>query len=290
MGNITVISPEEIKKGDSQNITADLSKFDIAGAQTDLAVQSLVPYESIKSTEEQNNALAAMKLANAVSKAIEERRTVLVKPFNEAVKKINAYAKDLTGKIDTKVGTIKTVVLQFQKDEEAKALKLRTEKRIEALESIGFIKNESQKSFSREDVGTLSFSEITSLDDTIFSTILEGFNNKIKENAEKALKEIEQEDELFDVFGSDEDKAEVSQKVEEAKAVVSAPASAYTGSVGPSKLKGTTKTWVHEITNEADVPREYMMVDDAKIKAAIKEGMRSIPGVRIYQKESLTLR
>lgn len=44
-----------------------------------------------------------------------------------------------------------------------------------------------------------------------------------------------------------------------------------------------SRKWVHEVTNAADVPLQYLMVNDAAIKAAIAGGTREIPGVRIYE-------
>lgn len=44
-----------------------------------------------------------------------------------------------------------------------------------------------------------------------------------------------------------------------------------------------SRKWVHEVTNAAEVPRQYLMVNDAAIKAAIAGGTREIPGVRIYE-------
>lgn len=46
----------------------------------------------------------------------------------------------------------------------------------------------------------------------------------------------------------------------------------------------TTRTaWKHEITDATKIPREYLMPNDAAIKAAVKAGVREIAGVRIYQ-------
>ena len=41
--------------------------------------------------------------------------------------------------------------------------------------------------------------------------------------------------------------------------------------------------WVHEVTNPDEVPRQYLMVNEAAIKAAVAGGQRTIPGVRIYE-------
>jgi hypothetical protein len=43
------------------------------------------------------------------------------------------------------------------------------------------------------------------------------------------------------------------------------------------------KTWKAEVTDEGAVPREYCTVDTRKINAAVKAGVREIPGVRIFE-------
>lgn len=55
----------------------------------------------------------------------------------------------------------------------------------------------------------------------------------------------------------------------------------------PTSLR---KAWKYEVTEPMDVPRSYLTVDDAAVKAAIKQGVRSIPGIRIYEEQSLALR
>lgn len=59
-----------------------------------------------------------------------------------------------------------------------------------------------------------------------------------------------------------------------------------------SALATTQKRWTFEIEEggEAIVPQVYWSIDRAKIATAVKNGVRSIPGVRIYQQESLVVR
>lgn len=45
------------------------------------------------------------------------------------------------------------------------------------------------------------------------------------------------------------------------------------------------KTWKHRVVDMALVPREYMTPDDVKIAQVVKAGLRSIPGVEIYETE-----
>lgn len=51
-----------------------------------------------------------------------------------------------------------------------------------------------------------------------------------------------------------------------------------------SGVKATaSRKWVHEVTDAQQVPRQYLMVNEAAIKAAIAGGAREIPGVRIFE-------
>ena len=50
------------------------------------------------------------------------------------------------------------------------------------------------------------------------------------------------------------------------------------------------KIWKFELTDGTQVPREFMMVNETAIRRAIMDGVREIPGVRIYQEESISIR
>jgi len=43
------------------------------------------------------------------------------------------------------------------------------------------------------------------------------------------------------------------------------------------------KEWRFEVEEEAAVPREYLMVDLSRIRQAVKDGIRNIPGVKIFE-------
>jgi hypothetical protein len=40
----------------------------------------------------------------------------------------------------------------------------------------------------------------------------------------------------------------------------------------------------------AAVPLGYLTIDDAAVKGAIRDGIREIPGIRIYQDERFTIK
>lgn len=62
--------------------------------------------------------------------------------------------------------------------------------------------------------------------------------------------------------------------------------------VAPKTIDGVTtrKTWAFDVTDVHLVPREYLVIDKPKIREAIRNGARQIPGVRIYEAESLAVR
>jgi hypothetical protein len=48
--------------------------------------------------------------------------------------------------------------------------------------------------------------------------------------------------------------------------------------------------WEFEVSDEASIPREYLSVDEKKIKEAVKAGIREIPGVKIWEGSTMTIR
>ncbi|MCL2029825.1 MAG: siphovirus Gp157 family protein [Deltaproteobacteria bacterium] len=47
------------------------------------------------------------------------------------------------------------------------------------------------------------------------------------------------------------------------------------------------KTWAFKVTDPAAVPREYLAVDEKAIRKAVKDGIREIPGVEIFEKTNI---
>jgi hypothetical protein len=63
----------------------------------------------------------------------------------------------------------------------------------------------------------------------------------------------------------------------------------------PQELKETDSTnirkvWKFEIIDAIKIPRRYLIVDESFIRAEIRNGVREIPGVRIYQEEIMVIK
>lgn len=56
-------------------------------------------------------------------------------------------------------------------------------------------------------------------------------------------------------------------------------------------VKGTSEVWTYKIMDESLVPDEYWMLDESKIRNAVKvQKIRGIPGINIYSETQVSLR
>jgi hypothetical protein len=48
--------------------------------------------------------------------------------------------------------------------------------------------------------------------------------------------------------------------------------------------------WSFEVENLSTVPRDFLMLDEQKIRNAIRAGIREIPGIKVFQKQQTVYR
>ena len=92
---------------------------------------------------------------------------------------------------------------------------------------------------------------------------------------------------------------EAQRKINEAAKAAGVEAPKIAQPVTPAKREPTrtelgtsyiTKWWTYEVEDPAAVPREYLAVNEKAIGSAVKNGVRSIPGVKIYEKSETRIR
>ena len=70
---------------------------------------------------------------------------------------------------------------------------------------------------------------------------------------------------------------------------IAPPAKSVVTDVGGRMVRTTvTARWAYEVLDADAVPREFCAPDPGKINAAVAAGARSIPGVRIYLRDSVS--
>jgi len=118
-----------------------------------------------------------------------------------------------------------------------------------------------------------------------------------KRKAEQERLEVEREKQRRELEAATT-RAILDGKVEDARKI--AEAAEYTANQvivapkaivkGPQATASTVVRWKYEITNAAEVPREYCEPAAGLINRAVQNGVRTIAGVRIYPEESVSIR
>ena len=60
--------------------------------------------------------------------------------------------------------------------------------------------------------------------------------------------------------------------------------------IAQHSTEGIRNAWTYEVQNLENVPKEYLMLDEKKVRQAIRSGERSIPGLMIFQKQQTVYR
>lgn len=275
-----------------QEIKADLRKFNKAEDQVNKALAALSTVLKIESSDRLSDATDLMKKAKQVETLIENKRKDLVKPFNESVKKINDYAKNLTGKIGPAIDRVKKLVLDYNTQLENERKAKAAETRRLQLVGMGFVLENGSYSFEGIMVPEAF---LTTLDDASWSNQVQVISDSLEKKKQDKIAALNAQKADADFFGDDQEVAAIDQQIRNVAATPAAPVhvpafGSRPSSGGSSSVKGITKTWAYEVEDLSLVPREYLMIDEAKVKEAIKAGTRIISGIKIFQKEGFSLR
>jgi hypothetical protein len=277
-----------------QKVNADLRKFNRTEAVVNKALAETQPLGEIASSEGLVVTMDALSKLATVEKMIEEKRKALSKPFYDAQQKINQYAKTLTAKIPPEVARVKALVIAWDDKEKKRIQEERRVVRVAWLESVGFTRREEGSlpaGYWLERIGyVVTESDIARLDDTDWSDEVAMITNKIEEDRKSQLATLQSEKESGGFFG-DED-SEIDTKLQELAKETLPAVKSFVPSFGGSSggVKGITKRWTFEISDAGQIPREYLVPDEALIRAAVNQGVRDIAGVRIFQETGLAVR
>lgn len=235
--------------------------------------------KSLKIADEVSEA-KAIDLLSQVSvrlKRIEELRVQATKPLVEQKRAADdlakMFAEPLTRMQNAIKGALKSYMDEKARAAEAEAAKIRAEQ-------------EAKEKAEREKLEAAQRAEAEA--------------RREEEEAQRALEAAktakarkaaqEKADEAAKAAAEEAAKAAEAQKALDTKEVVmveEAPKSVRTasGAMATRKLRWTFDVVAHEI-----VPMDYLCIDEKKIREAISQGVREIPGVRIYQESEISSR
>ncbi len=190
------------------------------------------------------------KDAKKFEKQVEERRKEIVAPHNDYVKRVKAFTDAVISPIEGAIAHSKREFLAWNKKLE--------QQRIEA-----------QRKLDEE-------------------------RRRKEEEARDKLEKEKEEAEMASAFMPENEQAAiaVSHQVQEQvlEKQIALESKAEQKAINQMKVKGVRKVWKFEVQVPTEVPREYLMVNEVMIRSAVSNGIREIPGVRIYEDEVMAIR
>lgn len=197
------------------------------------------------------NALLSAKTIKEFQRRIEDKRTELVRPLNDEVKMINAYAKEIMDPLGKAEAHLKDQLIKWEKQLEmqrqAELARLEEERKKHEAERLAKIAAETEKALEITDIFGLEENEIQQVSTAVAEIERETFEKKIDFNRK-------------------------------------------TAAINSEKVSGVKKVWVFEVTMLSKIPKKYFELDEKKIREAIASGTREIPGLRIFQETSIAIR
>lgn len=224
----------------------------------------------ITSHDEVQKATEFKKEIVAHEKAVEEKRKGLVDPLNGIVKEINAHAKKLSQPLDEAKSIVIKSVVDFTNaeqvrvaEEQRKAQEAIRQKQLEQEAEQKRIADEQEKLRKEQEALAQKNNEVSE-------------DEKKLQERELKIKQAELEIEAKKKAMADQAELEKQQRDAEAQAKI------QQAQLQLNKPKWLTTVTDFEVVDSSIVPRAYLIVDDKKIREAIKLGATEIPGIRIF--------
>lgn len=235
----------------------------------------------VRDVETQGYTVALIGEAKRIIKAVEERRKAIVTRPNDYVTAVNSIAKMITGPLNEAV-TVATAKeksyntrLELDRQEAARqaklaADKLQAEMRREADELNKKAMEEARKVAEEESERLRKIAEE------------EARKRKASEDELAALKARLEKDRITALKTAEEEAAKIAVFVPDVLAPVM-PKQDNVVRTATGVAAHTAKKWKGEIVDPALVPAQYCTPDQRLIDQAVKEGVRNIPGVNIFE-------
>lgn len=279
-----------------------LAPFDALSANIKLFLE---PINSVAVTDAAScaEALATVKQVKAFAKQVTETRVSLVKPHNDFVDSVNAYAKQLTGPLADAESKLKASITAYEVEQERARQKER--QRIEderiaremAIEKERLAQEAKARAVREAEEKRIAEEQRAAADrarkereeaEAMFGAQDAAEKRALEEAAEAERQRVEAEAkerarlaELDRLAENARLERERNERDKEAKRQIA--------ELEASRVKNMRKVWKFEVTDPMAVPGEFLVINETAIRDAIKAGIRTIPGVRIYEEASLAV-
>lgn len=241
--------------------------------QTGVGLQEKASKLAITKIEDTQVANLLLKDCHATEREIENKRLEIVSMPNDFIREVNALFKDVIAPVANAKLLIKQKIVEYneeqeriRREEEEKRRKEEMERQRKLDEERRMREEEERKIREQEEARLAEIARAQSAERFALEQERLALEREKRQAEEERKKLLEEKKELL------------RKQIEESK---QAELEAQT------KVKGIMKRWTYEIVNEESVPRGYCSSDSKKINEAIKNGIRSIDGVRIYETQTV---
>lgn len=231
-------------------------------SEIEKSTQALVPVVNKITIKDEEGQRVAIDLSNQIKariKRVEELRKFFVEDISKKVNSINAEFRAVRKPLEEMLEKIDGVLIEWRKKEMARIEKERQieeEKRRKEFEKEQEKLRKQAEKEAEAEKKRLAKLELSKKDE-------KAELKRIEEEKQAKIEEAQQEDFNF----NDND-------FQQSKTVHS--------ETGSTTFK---KVWDFEVINPLEIPREFMQVDLVAIRKAVKDGKRTIPGVKIFETE-----
>lgn len=199
-----------------------------------------------------------MSLKGAINK-LEAMRKEAVQPLNDKVKEINSKIKFFTEPLQKAKDQLNDKMIAFQRAEMRRAEEARMEEQRKQEEEMARIEAERAEAEAKAEAARRKLEQ-------------ESLTKKQQEAAKKKLEKAE--DKLVSLAEEQQEQAVTAAMVE--------PTKKTTRTASGAKVTFAER-WDFEIVDVGKIPRDYLVPDERRIRNAISQGIREIPGVNIHQ-------
>lgn len=242
---------------------------------------------TVQDQESLNIAVMLGGNAKKIAKAIDAQRKAIILEPSEFVKGVNGLCKMITDSLDETERTTKAKIGQYQArvEMERRERERKAREEAEALQRKLQAEADEANRKAREEARKRAEEEARIKRE---KEEAEARERGAKEAELKAIAEKAERDRLEALRKAEEEaKANaVEAPVVAAPVVQEAPKVTRTEAGSASQRK----VWTFEIEHPEAVPREYLTVDEKKIRDAVRMGVREIAGVRIFEESKTVFR
>jgi hypothetical protein len=234
----------------SEQYVTELAQFDALQAEVALLVKPTLGLK-VGTDQECKAAESAVKTVKALVNQVEARRKDLVKPLKDRAKVIDQYAAKISEPLENAEKHLKIELAAW-----SQVIEDRRREEIRKAEE----QRRKQEAIARKEA------EAAREEAEAVALFAPDDGSAERARAEAAAAESRRQDEIARAH---------AQNVT---------------NIDSMKVAGAKKVWKHSVVDPNLVPREYLVVDETKIRAAIRDGAREIPGVTIFQETQIAVR